>query len=502
MLRVRVAFAVGLAFFAVALSVVLQRSPLTVAGTNGAPAHFAVGRIRGGASGCEPGGTLPAGTTAIRVSLSANVGPGVSLRILSGSTLITEGERDAGWGVDETVTVPVRRVRRMIHNTTICTTVGPAAEPVQANGTWTRTAHGRRAVWLRVEYLRSGARSWLSLVSSIAHRIGLARAPSGAWVPCVVMVLMFAACILAARLVLRETRVTRRARLAGGLPAIRLFARPGRVLQRIPHAAWICALVAGVSAACWSLITPPFQATDEPSHFAYVQHLAETGTLPSHQARFSQEEQAVLVALHQQAVEWHPEVPTISSRSALARLRAALTRPLSRTSPAGAGVVASEPPLYYELQTIPYYLGSHGTLLDQLELMRLLSALMAGVTALFVFLFVRESLPAVTLAWTVGGLSAAFFPLLGFTSGAVTPDAMLYSVSAAVFYCLARGFRRGLTHGLALAIGALTAVGFLTKLNFIGLIWRGVCQGVALIGRCVSARGRHVSGGGSRGATG
>jgi hypothetical protein len=35
-----------------------------------------------------------------------------------------------------------------------------------------------------------------------------------------------------------------------------------------------------------------------------------------------------------------------------------------------------------------------------------------------------------------------------------------------------------------------------------GLIWRGVCQGVALIGRCVSARGRHVSGGGSRGATG
>ena len=123
-------------------------------------------------------------------------------------------------------------------------------------------------------------------------------------------------------------------------------------------------------------------------------------------------------------------------------------------------MATSEPPLYYALQTIPYYLGSAGTLLDQLELMRLLSALMAGLTALFTFLFVRESLPTAPWAWTVGGLGAALYPLLGFASGAVTPDAMLCAVSAAIFYCLARAFRRGLTRKLAIAIGALIASAF------------------------------------------
>ena len=113
--------------------------------------------------------------------------------------------------------------------------------------------------------------------------------------------------------------------------------------------------------------------------------------------------------------------------------------------------------------------------------MRLLSALMAGLTALFVFLFVRESLPGAPWAWTVGGLCAALAPLLGFTSGAVTPDAMLYAVSAAIFYCLARAFRRGLTRRLAVGLGLLTAIGFLTKLNFIGEA-PGVMLGLAILG--------------------
>jgi 4-amino-4-deoxy-L-arabinose transferase-like glycosyltransferase len=126
--------------------------------------------------------------------------------------------------------------------------------------------------------------------------------------------------------------------------------------------------------------------------------------------------------------------------------------------------------LYYALQTIPYFLGSSGTILDQLELMRLLSALMAAATALFAYLFLREALPTTPWAATIGGLSTALAPLLGFIGGAVNPDAMLAAVSAALFYLLARAFRRGLTPKLAAAIGTTTAIGLLTKLNFIGLI--------------------------------
>ena len=55
-------------------------------------------------------------------------------------------------------------------------------------------------------------------------------------------------------------------------------------------------------------------------------------------------------------------------------------------------------------------------------------------------------------------------------SGAVNPDALLFAVSAALFYCLARGFRRGITPWLAAATGAVLAVGVSTKLNFVGLL--------------------------------
>jgi hypothetical protein len=72
-----------------------------------------------------------------------------------------------------------------------------------------------------------------------------------------------------------------------------------------------------------------------------------------------------------------------------------------------AGEAASEPPLYYAFESIPYSVGEGGSLLDRLQLMRLLSASLAGLTALFTFLFLRETLPGTRRAWTVGALGVA-----------------------------------------------------------------------------------------------
>ncbi len=253
-------------------------------------------------------------------------------------------------------------------------------------------------------------------------------------------------------------------------------------LRHIPRAAWVCALVAFLNAACWSVVSPPFELPDEPSHFAYVQRLAETGRLPSGTEEiFPPAEHAVLGALHTKNVRFNPSVGTISTRAEQRALEHTLAAPLSHTGSRQAGVATSQPPLYYALETIPYKLASLGTLLDQLALMRLLSALMGGVTALFAYLFLREALPGERWAWTVGGLGVALTPLFGLMSGAVNPDALLFAVSAALFYCLARGFRRGLTPGLALAIGAVLATGFLTKLTFLSLL-PGAILGLVVLG--------------------
>jgi hypothetical protein len=69
---------------------------------------------------------------------------------------------------------------------------------------------------------------------------------------------------------------------AGAHSRIPAAPRPGlrATLRRVLAAAWACALVACLSAVSWSFI-PPIRGPDEPSHFAYVEQLAETGTLPT-----------------------------------------------------------------------------------------------------------------------------------------------------------------------------------------------------------------------------
>jgi 4-amino-4-deoxy-L-arabinose transferase-like glycosyltransferase len=278
-------------------------------------------------------------------------------------------------------------------------------------------------------------------------------------------------------------RCARAERPPRGAPLAALLAHARRALAGVPPAAWVCALLAFTNAACWSLITPPFQALDEPDHFAYVQLLAESGRLPSSaKSEYSQEEQLALQDLNQRQVRFRPAGHPIFARAQRRQLERDLSQPLSRRGPGGAGVATSEPPLYYALQTIPYALASSGSILDRLELMRLLSALMGALTALFVFLFLREALPSARWAWTVGGLGAALGPLFGFSTSTVNPDALLFAISAAIFYCLARASRRGLTQPLALTIGVLSALGFLTKLNFAGL-FPGVALALILLAR-------------------
>jgi 4-amino-4-deoxy-L-arabinose transferase-like glycosyltransferase len=244
--------------------------------------------------------------------------------------------------------------------------------------------------------------------------------------------------------------------------------------------------VAFLNATCWSFITPPFQVPDEPDHYAYVEQLALTGTPPSSEVSgtYASDEARALQDIGTYRVRLQPEDRAIFTNVEERQIEADFT--LTKNAPVqatgAAGVATAEPPLYYALELIPYELGESGTVLDRLELMRLLSAAMAGLTALFVFLFIREALPGVRWAWTVGGFAVAITPMLGFMSGAVTPEAMLYAVAAAAFLCLARAFRCGLTPKRAALIGVVIAVGLLTKLNFVGLI-PGMALGLTVLVR-------------------
>ncbi len=487
---VRVALALGLAFVAIAVVLVMSGSPIRVAGENSVAAQAGsvaaqapIASAHGRARACQSGELLPAGTTALRPSFEASVGPSVTVTVLSGAHVLTRGTRASGWTGGQ-VTVPIEPLSRATPDVTVCFSLGESREVVNIFGRRTiasvAASSGGEPLDGRmgIEYLAAGTHSWWSIAASVARRIGLGRAPSGTWVVLVPASLMAAAALLAAGLCLRELEARGR---TGDRSTRGRFGLLVRALRRVPTAAWVCALVACINAVCWSILTPPFQVPEEPAHFAYVQQLAEAQRLPvGSTEEYSPAEEIALRDLRHGYVQFVPGQGTISSLAEERPLEHDLSEPLSTRGPGDAGRAATEPPLYYALEAVPYELGSGGTLLDQLELMRLLSAVFAGLSALFAFMFVRETLPNCRWAWTVGGLGVALAPLLGFMSGAVNPDALLCTVSAALFYLLARAFRRGLTYTLAVAIGTATAVGLLTKLNFLGLV-PGVAIGLIVI---------------------
>ena len=261
-------------------------------------------------------------------------------------------------------------------------------------------------------------------------------------------------------------------------------ARPGlrAALRRVPRAAWACAAVAMLNAVVWAMLTPPFHVPDEPQHVAYAQYFAETGKLPRpvQGTVFSNEEAAAADAVGMNSVIGNRGGRPPWTEAQEDGLRASLARPLSRVSQGGNSNVTNNPPLYYFAEAIPYKLASSGDFFARLFWMRLLSALLAGVTVLFVFLFLRELLPAAPWAWTVGALAVAFQPTFGFISGGVNNDSLFFTAAAATFFLLARAFRRGLTPRLGLALGVAVAVGVLGKATMVGLL-PGVALGLAAL---------------------
>jgi 4-amino-4-deoxy-L-arabinose transferase-like glycosyltransferase len=232
-------------------------------------------------------------------------------------------------------------------------------------------------------------------------------------------------------------------------------------------------VIAFVNVAIWTVVIPPFMVPDEISHFGYTQYLAETGQPPPQTpdaGQYSLQENVALADLWFGAVIGSQLNRGIFTTPDEAQLRAALAVDNSPLGPGGVTPTTNQPPLYYALETIPYWLSPSNNILTRLVFMRLLSALMAAGTVLAVFLFLRELMPNTPWAWTVGALMVAFQPMFDFIGAGVQSDNLLYLASALTFLAIARAWGRGLTAGRSAAIGAALAIGVLAKLTFLALV--------------------------------
>jgi hypothetical protein len=211
-LRIAVALGVGLALTAIAVAAVLARSPLRVAGTNSVPpSQYAELRNTGRLSNCQPSGTIPKGTSAIGVGVEGLFfSPAVSVEVLAGSRVLSEGHQIAGGVSGPTVTVPVETFTHTVTGALVCTAIGPAKEIARYYGvprhTTAPATNELQELTLHMKYLRPGPKSWWSLASSIFRHMGIGRSPGGTWVAYLVIVLMLAIVVAVSRITLKELR--------------------------------------------------------------------------------------------------------------------------------------------------------------------------------------------------------------------------------------------------------------------------------------------------------
>ena len=208
----RIALAAGLMLTALAVAVTLTGSPVVARYSNSIQTGDLLTVIDVPASVCQGGEEVPAGASAMRLSLFAVTGPRLTVRIHAPRGVVAEGTRGSGW-IGEFVTVPFTRLTRHVPNAVICVTLGTAGEGVHLIGTHSDSeavlvrSHGREQRvrgQMRIEYVQSLRRSWLSLAGSIVRHMTVGHAPGGPAAIVLLATLMAAAVVAAAWLTVRE----------------------------------------------------------------------------------------------------------------------------------------------------------------------------------------------------------------------------------------------------------------------------------------------------------
>ncbi len=246
-----------------------------------------------------------------------------------------------------------------------------------------------------------------------------------------------------------------------------LARRAQRSLRRVPLTLALLLAAGALQSIAWDIAQPAFQGPDEIAHFAYVQHLAETGSIPSASGTkhsSSSEVQRALIQLNLASLLGNAAARPGWSSADLALWHQAERQlaPGSRANGAGPNSTAGNPPLYYAVMAIPYRLFIWLPLLKRLFVLRLFSALFFLATITFTWLIAGELFGRVRWKQAVAAGAVAVEPQLAFMSAVINSDSMLIAVTTAFLFAALRMVTRGPSLRRVLCAGALAAVAVLT----------------------------------------
>jgi hypothetical protein len=209
--QVAITLALGFILITAVLGVILLQAPDDIISTNSVTVTQPLGLFDRHAKVCQATERLPASTEALRISLIGYFAPAVSVTVSHGGQFAASGRHNAGW-FGGALTLPLHPAVITPLDAKICLTRGPGGLPIELAGNVASTALAATANGqtlpgrMRIEYLRSGHRSWLSLARHVARRLGLGHSPSGTWIVLPLLAVMAMATALGAWLLLREAR--------------------------------------------------------------------------------------------------------------------------------------------------------------------------------------------------------------------------------------------------------------------------------------------------------
>jgi hypothetical protein len=208
---VKMTLGIGVAVLIAVCAYALTRSPPRVLRAGPKPSIY-FGGLYGDGGACQANEVLPAGVSAIRLSILAYVGARIRVTAYSGSRVLTKGSRGPEW-TGTSVTVPVTPLSHSASHVKVCFEVSPNSESLFPRGREVPSSEALTGLngeqlsgRLDIEYLGPGQGSWWSRVLTVARHMGLGRAFSGTWIVLLIAAMVAAVGILAGGLAVRELR--------------------------------------------------------------------------------------------------------------------------------------------------------------------------------------------------------------------------------------------------------------------------------------------------------
>ncbi|HEV7493842.1 hypothetical protein [Baekduia sp.] len=252
------------------------------------------------------------------------------------------------------------------------------------------------------------------------------------------------------------------------------MSRARTTLRRVPAPLALLLAVAAVLSLSWNLVTPPLQGPDESDHVGYVEHLAQTGKIPSASTGngpYATDEVGALAAGYLPMYQNPLARPPWTADAERSYRSFEDTLPGSaRKNGNGPNSVGKNPPLYYIYEAIGWKLAFGAGFFGKLFVARLLGGLMLLVMVAFTWLAAGEVFARRRLPQTVAAGVVALLPMAGFLSGIVNTDILLAAIWTAFLWLALRTARLGLTWQRAAGLSAVTVLSVLTHGRGLALV--------------------------------